>query len=122
MKQKFRYYTETFKLQVIEEILSGQLTKEQARKKYQIKGKSGILNWMRKFGLSGHKTMPAYFASMKEDTGLSKEDMLKRIRQLERQLEDAQIKAAGYSRMIDLAEEQLKIKIRKKSNTKQSGK
>ena len=59
---------------------------------------------------------------MKEDADKSKEELLKRIKQLERQLEDAQIRAEGYSRMIDLAEEHLKVKIRKNSNTKQSGK
>ena len=121
-KDKGRRYSSSFKRKVVKEVLSGKLSKEQARCKYGIGGKSGILKWMRKFGLSENKTIPAFFAPMKEDTDLPKEELLKRIKQLERQLEDAQAKAFGYSRMIDLAEEQLKVKIRKNFNTKQSKK
>jgi len=122
MGLKLKRYSNAFKLQVIEEVLSGKLTKEQARQKYQLKGKSGILNWMRKFGLSGHKQLPAYFEHMKKDEPSDKEALLKRIRELERKLEDAEILAFGYSRMIDIAERELKISIRKKQSTKQSKK
>ena len=43
----------------------------------------------------------------------------KRMRELEKQLEDAQMKTIALETMIDIAEEQLKIVIRKKSGTKQ---
>jgi cell division septum initiation protein DivIVA len=49
-----------------------------------------------------------------------KEALIKRIKELERKLEDEQIRSEGLSKMIDIAEEQLKITIRKKSSTKQS--
>ena len=55
MNKKYRQFKEAFKLQVIEEVLSGQLSKEQARRKYNIKGTSAILNWMRSFGVAEHK-------------------------------------------------------------------
>jgi transposase len=122
MRKKMRQFKEAFKLQVVEEVLSGRLSKEDARKKYQIKGKSAILNWIRSFGVADRKTVPAYFAVMKAQKELSQEELLKRVRELERALEDAQLRAEGYSRMIAIAERELKISIRKKSNTKQSGK
>jgi transposase-like protein len=122
MNKKYRQFQEAFKLQVIEEVLSGQLTKEQARRKYNIKGSSAILNWIRSFGVANCKTVPAYFAAMKAQQNLTQEELLKRVRELERALEDAQLRVEGYSRMIDIAERELKISIRKKSNTKQSGK
>jgi transposase-like protein len=122
MAKKLKQYTDSFKLQVINEVLSGAVSKEQARHKYQIKGKSAILNWIRKFGWSDSKTLPTHFTSMSAKKDLSPEELLKRVRELERALEDAQLRAEGYSRMIDIAERELKIKIRKKSNTKQSGK
>jgi hypothetical protein len=50
----------------------------------------------------------------------SKEDLVKRIKELERQLEDERLRSEGFSKMIDIAEDQLKISIRKKSDTKQS--
>ncbi|MBL0019112.1 MAG: hypothetical protein IPP17_22480 [Bacteroidetes bacterium] len=39
---------------------------------------------------------------------------------LKKQLEDAELRALAYDTMIDVAEEQLGVKIRKKSGTKQS--
>jgi len=50
MNKKYRQFKEAFKLQVIEEV-----SKEQARRKYNIKGTSAILNWMRSFGVAEHK-------------------------------------------------------------------
>ena len=50
------------------------------------------------------------------------EELEKRIKELERQLEDEQIRSFGYSKMIDIAEDQLNISIRKKPDTKQSKK
>jgi hypothetical protein len=44
------------------------------------------------------------------------------ILELERQLEQAKLKIAGLETMIDIAEQELKISIRKKSGTKQSTK
>jgi hypothetical protein len=45
-------------------------------------------------------------------------DLQKRIKELERQLENAELKAEGYELMIEIAEKELKIPIRKKSDTK----
>lgn len=116
------HYSKEFKLKVIEEVLRGEITKEEARRKYGIGGKSGVLNWMRKFEVSGFKKIPDCFERMKEENSNDSAALKQRIRQLERALEDAQLKAEGYSRMIDIAERELKISIRKKSSAKQSGK
>jgi transposase len=107
-------FSEAFKRQVISEVLSGRLTKEQARKQYRIKGKSAVLNWIRKFDLSN----PVYMPDKPSDT----KELQAKIKKLEQELEDAQFKAEAYSTMIDIAERELKISIRKKSNTKQSKK
>ena len=114
MKQRQQKFTETFKRQVIAEVLSGRLSKEQARKQYQIRGKSLIINWIRKFDLP----TPIYMS----EQSLNEKDLQTKIKRLERELEDAQLKAEEYSKMIDIAERELKISIRKKSNTKQSKK
>lgn len=122
MKSQKNNYSNAFKLRVIEEVLKGQLSKEQAQRKHGIRGKSAILNWMRKFGLSEQTRLPDNFERMKEEKETDKESLNKRIKDLERALEEAQLKAEGYSRMIDIAERELKIKIRKKPSTKQSEK
>ncbi|MCA0383172.1 MAG: hypothetical protein LCH58_13475 [Bacteroidetes bacterium] len=40
------------------------------------------------------------------------------IELLKKELEDARLQAEGYRRMIEIAEQELKISIRKKPNTK----
>lgn len=122
MRKTKTHYSQAFKLQVVEEILRGELTKEQARRKYGLRSKSGVLSWMRKFGVSGCRQIPESFESMKEEESTNKPGLEKRVKELEHALEDAKLKAEGYSRMIDIAERELKITIRKKSSTKQSGK
>jgi hypothetical protein len=42
----------------------------------------------------------------------------KRIAELEKQLKDAELKAIAFSTMVDIAEKEFKIPIRKKLNTK----
>ena len=42
----------------------------------------------------------------------------KRIQELESQLKDAEMKAIAFSTMVDIAEKEFKIPIRKKYNTK----
>jgi len=111
----YKTYSESFKRQVVREVKSGLISKWEAKKKYDIRGNSCVLNWIRKFEVQDSprsRTM--------DYKKLTKEDLIKRLKELERKLEDEQIRAEGYSKMIDIAEDQLKVPIRKKSDTKQS--
>lgn len=109
-----KYFSEDQKLRIIQEVLSGRISKERARHKYDIKGHSAILNWMRSFGISSLKTIEQLKASKKEKL------VDARIKELEEALKTSELKAEAYSKMIDIAEQEFKIKIRKKSHTKQS--
>ena len=51
-------------------------------------------------------------------SNLSSEELQNELIKLKKQLEEAQIKAEGYNLMIDYAEKEFKIPIRKKPNTK----
>ena len=119
MDKSRRVFSEQLKRHIIAEVESGKMSKEQARDFYQIKGNSAILYWMRRmekvnhtFSAESNNTM----ASQDENT----KELLLKIKRLERSLEDAELKAEGFSTMIDIAERELKISIRKKYNTKQS--
>jgi len=46
------------------------------------------------------------------------DELQKRIKELERQLEDEKLRSEAYARMIEKAEKELKISIRKKTGTK----
>ena len=110
-------YSESLKREVVREITSGLLSKSEARRKYDINGWGCIYKWINKFDIN---TAPN--RDHMDYTKSDKEALIKRIKELERQLEDEQIRSIGLSKMIDIAEEQLKITIRKKSTTKPSGK
>jgi len=110
-------FSETLKREVVCQVQSGELTKSEAKRKYGINGHSTILKWIRKFEGSD-----PHFQSIMDYSKSDKKELLKRIKELERKLEDEQIRSFGYSKMIDIAEEQLKVPIRKKPDTKQSKK
>lgn len=80
-----------------------------------------LLRWMKQLGyldnVVSEETVSLPTMS-KEKEPQSKEELLAKIKQLERALEDSQIKEEAYRRMIDIAEKELKISIRKKPNTK----
>ena len=110
-----KFYSDSFKREVVREVKAGLLSKTEAREKYSIPGSSTIIGWIRKFDgkITDYRRTMDYRKS-------DKEALIKRIKELERKLEDEQIRSEGLSKMIDIAEEQLKITIRKKSTTKQS--
>ena len=110
-----KIYSESFKKEVVREVKAGLLSKAEARRKYNIPGSSTIIGWIRKF--DGKRSNNRQIMDYKQT---DKETLIKRIKELERKLEDEQIRSEGLSKMIDIAEEQLKITIRKKSATKQS--
>jgi len=113
----YKLYSESLKREVVREVQQGRISKEEAKRKYGIPGHGTVLNWIRKFEESG-----PHYDPMKDYSKLDKQALIKRIKELERQLEDEQIRSFGYSKMIDIAEEQLKVPIRKKPDTKQSKK
>lgn len=100
---------------IIREVATGQLSKAEAKRKYNIYGNGTINYWISKFRDSSRPTAMDF-------NKLSKKELIKKLKKLERQLEDEQIRSEGYSKMIDIAEEQLNIEIRKKSDAKQSRK
>ena len=114
--QSFRpTYNEEFKHEVCRKYLCGQFTKTELQEMYNIKGKSRLLTWLRTLGYID-KEKPSV---MKRRTPKQQRPDDKKSKQsLEEALEDAKLQAAMYARMIELAEEKYKIKIRKNSDTK----
>lgn len=122
------HYDVSFKRMVIEEYLSTGCTKVYLLKKYGITFKSAIQTWMRvlgytdpnkgiqkpKFGKLTFTSLPKQVK--KTEAGVS--ELQKKIQELERQLEDEKLRSEAYARVIEKAEQELKIPIRKKPNTK----
>ena len=97
-------------------------------KKYHLSTHSLIHDWLRKLGyLPGRNRRSrveyigietAFTLNKNSEKGKSLTAEQKQIQQLNKELEDAKLLAEGYRRMIELAEKELKISIRKKPNTK----
>lgn len=112
-------FSERLKRQICEEVSSGIYSKVEARRIYKIKGKSNIIRWMRKFGYELPDGRLLVMASKKEQPE-DPQALKARIAALERELKKAELKNLCLDTMIDVAEETLEIKIRKKSSTKRS--
>jgi transposase-like protein len=113
--KEVNYYSDEFKKSVIKEVLTGLISKGAAQRKYGIKGKSAVLNWIRKFEPSQINEMKKKRQPQNQAT-LQIEAENKRLRE---ELELERLRVLSLNVMIDLAEEQFKVPIRKKSGAKQ---
>src|SRR5688572_17691559 len=106
-------------LEILMEIHSGLISKRSACEKYGI-NRNTLALFIRKFSVRtlGQNVSTQLLSAMPEE----KKTILleKKVKELSRQLENAQIKNASLEMMICVAEEDLHIKIRKKRGTKQS--
>lgn len=117
-------FEESTKRQMIEDYLKGNQSKAEIWRRYtgQTEEHGKIIQWMRQFGYL-EATLGTGSVSLLNMPGntqpqSSVEELQKRIKQLEQQLLDSQLKEEAYRRMIDIAENELKVSIRKKPNTK----
>jgi transposase len=119
-------YPLAFKHSVIKEYLAGGIGYRALLKKYDIKSNGSIIHWMRQLGYleneeKGRTLPPVELSPLppknKATTPLN-ESQEQRIKELERLLEDEQLRSEAYSRIIDIAEKEYNIPIRKKPNTK----
>mgnify|MGYP000933644171 CR=1 FL=1 len=118
---------------IVQEYLTGGLSKREIWEKYtgEKQEHGQILRWMREFGyenqtlLSNNTNFAEIIADMAKKTKSTtnkpiadnREDtqsLQRRVSLLEYQLKEEQAKAAAFSTMIDIAEKELKISIRKK--------
>jgi transposase-like protein len=117
-------YPESYKLQVCKEYLETGASKTYLRQKYKIAGRASIDYWLRKFGFETKSPTTQGLIQAEQTLAMqnkeleSVEDLKKRIKALERELEDARLKERAANLTIEIAEKQLNIQIRKKFNTK----
>ena len=116
--------------QIVKEYLAGGTSKIALWRRYtgQNQEHGQILKWMRKLGYDQasrsfvrQPDVHTYVHNQevlkaKKDT--DPEELRRQIKELEKKLELAQLKVEGYELMIDLAEKNLKVPIRKKFDTK----
>ena len=122
------YFSDHEKKLIIEDYVGGNETKQSVWSRYTgYPSENGkIIMWMRKFGIEDKFVKNTNFEIMpkqKKNKEQSSEDfetlqLKKRIAELEKQLQTAEMKAIAFSTMVDIAEKEFNIPIRKKHNTK----
>ncbi len=103
---------------LVREIESGRMSVGDAIERIELYSKdpeSLLRSWRKRYAPEIPVTLPV----MSEKERQKLDAAHRRMKELERQLEDAQMKNIALETMIDVAEERLRINIRKKSGPKQ---
>ena len=123
-----RVYNLDFRHKVCKEHIEQGIKFAELVRKYDLTCHSLIHHWLRTLGyLPGLnrrnglvyidlQTPAALKKQKNKDKELSQEQH--QLKRLQKELEDARLLAEGYRRIIEIAEQELKIPIRKKPNTK----
>jgi transposase-like protein len=124
IKRTQKDYSIAFKLGVVEQVEKGELTYKQAQDKYGIQGCSTVLTWLRKHGrLDWSKGTPIFLT---RGLAMSKLNLPQtpeqRIKALEQQLADSQLKAQFFEAVVNVLETDYGVRITKKQKAKLSNK
>jgi transposase-like protein len=121
-KKKQSFYSEEFKWKVVQDVLEGRYTKEEARRIHNIKSNCAVLYWMRKYSGNDNYRQGGIPLGTKADMNKMKElsEKDRRIKELEEQLDRERLRADLWQKMVEVAEEHLNLDIRKKYGAKPS--
>jgi hypothetical protein len=117
-EKKKSNYEVAFRRWLVRELDAGRMTVSDAIERFNFNPRNGaslIWKWRKKYASDIVLSLPA----MTEKERHKLETLQKQIKALEKLLEDAQMKNVALETLIDVAEEQLKIQIRKKPGPKQ---
>ena len=119
VKRTQKDYSMSFKLQVVKEVEQGHLSLGAAKRQYGIQGDSTVRYWLRKYGtFDWENQTPSNMPKSNEQKILELEAKVKLLEKqnafLEHQIDRADRKAVLFDMMIDLAEKEFNIPIRKK--------
>ena len=125
-------YPESFKRKVCEAYINSTRTKKSVWLEYtgHQQEHGSLLKWLREFGYVKYNhqessnfmamASPKKIESNNSSDSFTELQLKKRIADLEKQLKEAELKSIAYSTMVDIAEKEFNLPIRKKYNTKPS--
>ena len=124
-KRSQKDYSMSFKLGVVAEIETGSISTTDAKKKYGIQSRSTVVSWLRKYGtFDWENQTTSNMPKSKEQRLMELEAKVKLLERqkatLEDQVERSDKKAIIFDMMIDIAEKEYNISIRKNSSPEQS--
>ncbi len=118
VKRTQKDYSISFKLQVVQEIELGQLSRTQACHKYGIQAKSTIREWLRKYGTFDWEDQSKTIVAKTPEQEIL--ELKAKVKLLEKQkaraehlAERADKKVIIFDMLVDMAEKEYDIQIRK---------
>lgn len=120
MISKVNHFTDEEKFKIVREYMDTGISQSQLMLKYNVRGSSNLYRWMIKFGLLDEYQGKKNGSSMDNTKPVTTDvkDLEARIRVLERDLERERLRSMALDTMIDVAEHELNIEIRKKHGAK----
>ena len=122
-RYKLRYDVD-FKWKICQEYLNSSETKASVQRRNGIQGETAIILWLRQFGLKDKvkgltlsEQLSLQMPQPKPEKVQFQETELDRLK---KELAQANLRAEAYQKMIEIAEREFKIEIRKKYVAKQS--
>lgn len=82
-------YSEAFKRKVVREYETGKISKNELQRKYGLGGNAIVLKWCKKYGKFDYNIAQTFF------TVNQVQQQQKRIRELEKQLKEAEVRKCG---------------------------
>lgn len=118
VKRTQKDYPLSLKIQIVKDIESGELSVTQSRKQYGIQSHATVLGWLRKYGnFDWENQTPSNMPKTPEQRIMELEAKVKLLEKQKAQLENqnhiSDSKAIIFDMMIDLAEKEYNIDIRK---------
>lgn len=111
--------------QMVEEITFGRHTIESAMSQYQVRTRSTVTNWLKRVQQEERQRTEAMDNSQKKPPTTLVESVVQhadamtgQVKQLQKQLEQAELQVLYYKNVIRVAEQELGLSIEKKSATK----
>ena len=125
VKRTQKDYSMSFKLSVVQEYETSQVSLESLKRKYGIQGDATIRRWIEKYGnfdITNKSAKPMEKSKDQELLELRQKVRLleRKNARLEKELEQKDMKAEFFDMMIDIAEKEYDIDIRKNSFPEQS--
>jgi transposase len=115
-KEPVNRYSVAFKMQVVKDVENGLLNAEEARKLYGIGGRQTVHEWVCQYGMNQKTGRVVYIMTDKEERELL---ILRREnRMLKKALDDSQVKVIALETLIEVAEEEFNIDVKKKFGAK----
>lgn len=115
-KKPVNRYSIAFKLRVVDDVESGLLNAEEARRLYGIGGRNTVHEWIAQYGKNIRIGKKVYIMTQKEENELLR---LKRENNyLKKCLENALVKELTLESLIEVVQEEYGVDLKKKINSK----